>query len=76
MKVKCIRNTRKTGWGLKCATDYLTVGKIYDVLDVCSINDHIFYFVENDWGGHSYLEKKWFRALYEIRCRKLEELGI
>jgi hypothetical protein len=62
MKVECIKNKR---WL------YLTLGKIYKVINI-SINDD--YLIIDDNGYKFWFSKKWFKPLYEIRNKKINKL--
>jgi hypothetical protein len=63
MKVKCIYNDN--GWF------YLTIGKVYEVINIDDAGDYLIMDDDNDklW----YL-KKWFKPLSEIRIEKIDKL--
>ena len=62
MKVKCIDNQN----GL----NYLTIRKIYDVID----DNAYCYKIINDRNNERYYPKEFFRILSEIRNKKIDKL--
>jgi hypothetical protein len=62
MKVKCIDNN---GWS------ELTIGKIYNIIDIDNDND---YWLINDNGYECWYSEYLFKLLSEIRNEKIDKL--
>ena len=64
MKVKCIDND-------ECYRNYLTNGKIYDIID----EDNNWYWIINDYGKENWYLKSYFEsAVAEIRNDTINKL--
>lgn len=74
MIIKCI--TTKTGPGDNdLSYSYITLGKIYETLNV-TWEDDTSYYIINDIGEKNFFNKRCFVGVDEMRNDKLNQLGI
>lgn len=67
MKVKCVRTYGEL---------FLTIGKIYKVLDEGNIGSTPVYYLKKDNGFRDWLAQSSFITIEQLREEKLKQLGI